>query len=121
MAKTVLIVEDNEINMKLFTDILQAKGYRTLQDKDGSEVIDIARRESPDLILMDIRLPGISGLDITRMLKDDSELRAIPVVAVTAFSSKSDEEKCLDGGCDGYIAKPIIISVFLQTLTKFLG
>ena len=121
MVKTVLIVEDNELNMKLFTDILQAKGYRTLQDKDGSEAITIARREQPDLILMDIRLPGISGLEITKMLKDDAELKAIPVVAVTAFSSKSDEEKCLGGGCDGYIAKPIIIPAFLQTLAKFLG
>ena len=120
MAKTVLIVEDNELNMKLFTDILQAKGYQTLQDKDGSEAINIARHNRPDLILMDIRLPGISGLDITRMLKDDAELKAIPVVAVTAFSSKSDEEKCIDGGCDGYLAKPIMVPSFLQTIAKFL-
>jgi two-component system, cell cycle response regulator DivK len=121
MVKTVLIVEDNELNMKLLTDLLQAKGYQTLQDKDGSEAINIARRDRPDLILMDIRLPGISGLDITRVLKDDAELKAIPVVAVTAFSSKSDEEKCLGGGCDGYIAKPIIVASFLQTIAKFLG
>ena len=120
MVKTVLVVEDNDLNMKLFTDILQAKGYQTLQDRDGSEAINIARRERPDLILMDIRLPGISGLDITRMLKDDAELKAIPVIAVTAFSSKVDEEKCLDGGCDGYIAKPIMVLSFLQTLAKFL-
>lgn len=118
--KTILIVEDNEFNMKLFTDILQAKGYKTIQDKDGSQAINLARRERPDLILMDIRLPGISGLDITMMLKGDAELKAIPVVAVTAFSSKNDENKCLKGGCDGYIAKPIIIPVFLQTLAKFL-
>jgi two-component system, cell cycle response regulator DivK len=120
MIKTVLIVEDNELNMKLFTDILQAKGYQIVQDKDGSETITIARRKRPDLILMDIRLPGISGLDITRMLKDDAELKAIPVIAVTAFSSKNDEEKCLGGGCDGYIAKPIMVPAFLQTIARFL-
>ncbi len=120
MAKTVLIVEDNEFNMRLFADLLQTQGYRTLQDDDGSKAIDIARHQRPDLILMDIRLPVISGLELTRMLKDDAELKAIPVVAVTAFATQGDEEKCLEGGCDAYIAKPIEVVSFLRTVARFL-
>src|SRR5437879_11590487 len=86
--KRVLIVEDNELNMKLFNDLLQAHGYNTLQTKDGREVMKIARQNRPDLILMDIQLPEISGLEITKMLKADDELCHIPVVAVTAFAMK---------------------------------
>ncbi|GAA0581978.1 response regulator [Caenispirillum bisanense] len=120
MAKTILIVEDNDLNMKLFNDLLQAHGYDTLQTKDGREVLGIAREKRPDLILMDIQLPEISGLEITRMLKDDADLRSIPVVAVTAFAMKGDEEKIREGGCEGYIAKPISVATFLQTVNKFL-
>src|SRR5215210_2981618 len=106
-ARKVLIVEDNELNMKLFNDLLEAHGYTTLQTKDGREALDIARLHRPDLILMDIQLPEVSGLEITKWLKEDEELRGIPVVAVTAFAMKGDEEKILQGGCEGYIAKPI--------------
>jgi two-component system cell cycle response regulator DivK len=120
MAKSVLIVEDNELNMKLFNDLLQANGYRTLQTKDGREAVDIARANRPDLILMDIQLPEISGLEITRILKDDPDLRSIPVIAVTAFAMKGDEEKIREGGCEGYIAKPISVANFLQTVARFL-
>ncbi|WP_040566969.1 response regulator [Magnetospirillum molischianum] len=120
MAKSVLIVEDNELNMKLFNDLLQANGYKTLQTKDGREAVDIARANRPDLILMDIQLPEISGLEITRILKDDPDLRAIPVIAVTAFAMKGDEEKIREGGCEGYIAKPISVANFLQTVARFL-
>lgn len=120
MAKTVLIVEDNDLNMKLFNDLLQANGYRTLQTKDGREAVDIARAHHPDLILMDIQLPEISGLEITRILKEDSDLRGIPVIAVTAFAMKGDEEKIREGGCEGYIAKPISVANFLQTVARFL-
>ncbi len=120
MAKTILIVEDNDLNMKLFNDLLQAHGYETLQTKDGREVLGIAREKRPDLILMDIQLPEISGLEITRMLKDDADLRGIPVVAVTAFAMKGDEEKIREGGCEGYIAKPISVATFLQTVNRFL-
>ncbi|MFD2232488.1 response regulator [Phaeospirillum tilakii] len=120
MAKTVLIVEDNDLNMKLFNDLLQANGYQTLQTKDGREAVDIARAHHPDLILMDIQLPEISGLEITRILKEDSDLRAIPVIAVTAFAMKGDEEKIREGGCEGYIAKPISVANFLQTVARFL-
>ena len=120
MSKTILIVEDNELNMKLFNDLLQAHGYNTLQTKDGREVMEITRRSRPDLILMDIQLPEISGLEITKMLKADDDLRDIAVVAVTAFAMKGDEQKIRSGGCDGSIAKPISVASFLQTVSKFL-
>ena len=120
MSKKVLIVEDNELNMKLFNDLLQAHGYNTLQVKDGRVVVETTRRMRPDLILMDIQLPEISGLEITKMLKADDDLRGIPVVAVTAFAMKGDEQKIRNGGCDGYIAKPISVSSFLQTVSRFL-
>jgi len=120
MPKTILIVEDNELNMKLFNDLLQAHGYNTLQAKDGRVVIEMTRKNRPDLILMDIQLPEISGLEITKMLKADDDLRDIPVVAVTAFAMKGDEQKIRSGGCDGYIAKPISVASFLQTVSRFL-
>jgi two-component system cell cycle response regulator DivK len=121
MQKTILIVEDNELNMRLFNDLLQAHGYNTVQTKDGREVVQLTRRTRPDLILMDIQLPEISGLEVTKLLKADDELRHIPVVAVTAFAMKGDEQKIRSGGCDGYIAKPISVASFLQTVSKFLA
>ncbi|MBV9245746.1 MAG: response regulator, partial [Methylobacteriaceae bacterium] len=98
MAKTVLIVEDNELNMKLFNDLLDAHGYATLQTRNGVEAIELARKHKPDLILMDIQLPEVSGLMVTKWLKDDDHLRSIPVVAITAFAMKGDEEKIREGG-----------------------
>lgn len=121
MVKTVLIVEDNELNMKLFNDLLQAHGYHTVQTMDGREVLKLAREKRPDLILMDIQLPEISGLEVTKLLKADDELKSIPVIAVTAFAMKGDEEKIRDGGCEGYLAKPISVPIFLETISKFLG
>ncbi len=120
MAKTILIVEDNELNMKLFNDLLQAHGYETVQTKDGRDAVSLTREHKPDLILMDIQLPEISGLEITKQLKADEDLRHIPVIAVTAFAMKGDEEKIREGGCEGYIAKPISVPDFLETLAKFL-
>ncbi|NQV48598.1 MAG: response regulator [Rhodospirillaceae bacterium] len=120
MPKTILIVEDNELNMKLFNDLLQAHGYDTVQTMDGRKAMDLAREHHPDLILMDIQLPEISGLDVTKMLKADDELKGIPVIAVTAFAMKGDEEKIREGGCEGYIAKPISVPDFLQTISAFL-
>jgi len=117
----VLIVEDNELNMKLFNDLLMAHGYDTLQTKDGNEALALARRHRPDLILMDIQLPEISGLEVTKMIKEDKELKLIPVIAVTAFAMKGDKEKMRDGGCEDYIAKPISIASFLQTVERFLS
>lgn len=121
MPKTILIVEDNELNMKLFNDLLQAHGYGTIQTTNGGEAIGLAREHHPDLILMDIQLPEISGLEITKMLKADDDLKTIPIVAVTAFAMKGDEEKILEGGCEGYIAKPISVPKFLVTISTFLG
>jgi two-component system cell cycle response regulator DivK len=119
--KTVLIVEDNELNMKLFNDLLDAHGYRTLQTRDGMEALDLAREHRPDLILMDIQLPEVSGLEVTKWLKADDELQGIPVVAVTAFAMKGDEEKIREGGCEAYISKPISVASFLDTVRKFIG
>ena len=120
-AKTVLIVEDNELNMKLFHDLLDAHGYSILQTKDGMEALDIAREHHPDLILMDIQLPEVSGLEVTKWLKDDPELKAIPVIAVTAFAMKGDEERIREGGCEAYLSKPISVAKFIETVRHFLG
>jgi two-component system cell cycle response regulator DivK len=120
MAKTVLIVEDNELNMKLFNDLLEAHGYQTLQTREGLKALEIAREHHPDLILMDIQLPEVSGLEVTKWLKEDEELRAIPVIAVTAFAMKGDEEKIRQGGCEAYISKPISVARFLDTVDGFL-
>ena len=120
MSKKVLIVEDNELNMKLFHDLLQAHGYSIVQTRSGKDVLDIARTESPDLILMDIQLPEISGLDVTKQLKEDSDLKKIPVVAVTAFAMKGDEQKIREGGCEDYISKPISVSGFIETIQKYI-
>ncbi len=119
LDKTVLVVEDNDINMKLFHDVLEARGYNVLQAKDGMEGWHIAREHRPDLILMDIQLPGISGLEVTKWLKDDETLKSIPVIAITAFAMAGDKEKFLEGGCDAYIPKPISIPNFLQTVERF--
>jgi two-component system cell cycle response regulator DivK len=121
MSKTILIVEDNELNMKLFHDLLEAHGYDTIQTKDGIEALRLARQHRPDLILMDIQLPEISGLEVTKWIKEDDELRSIPVVAVTAFAMKGDEEKMREGGCEAYLAKPISVAHFIKTLQTFLN
>jgi len=121
MTKTVLIVEDNELNMKLFHDLLDAHGYRTLQTPSGIDALGLARKHRPNLILMDIQLPEVSGLEVTKWLKDDEELRDIPVIAVTAFAMKGDEERIRQGGCEAYISKPISIVAFLDTVRRFLG
>jgi two-component system, cell cycle response regulator DivK len=121
MPKKILIVEDNELNMKLFNDLLQAHGYETIQTMDGRDVLQLARDHAPDLIIMDIQLPEISGLEVTKMLKADDGLKNIPVIAVTAFAMKGDEEKIREGGCEGYIAKPISVPSFLDTIAKFLN
>ena len=121
MTKTILIVEDNELYMKLFNDLLEAHGYATLQTKDGIEALKIAREHHPDLILMDIQLPEISGLEVTKWLKEDPDLKGIPVIAVTAFAMKGDEEKIRQGGCEAYLAKPISVTRFIETVGRFLN
>jgi two-component system cell cycle response regulator DivK len=120
MAKTVLIVEDNELNMKLFNDLLESRGCKIIQTRNGVEAVELARQHRPDLILMDIQLPEVSGLQVTQWLKDDEELRSIPVIAVTAFAMKGDEEKIRQGGCEAYLSKPISVVKFFETIDIFL-
>jgi len=121
MAKTVLIVEDNELNMKLFNDLLEAHGYRTIQTRDGVEAVELAHKHRPDLILMDIQLPEVSGLQVTQWIKDDEELAGIPVIAVTAFAMKGDEERIRQGGCEAYLSKPIQVAKFMETVRNYIG
>lgn len=119
--KTILIVEDNELNMKLFHDLLEAHGYATLQTKDGNEALKLAREHFPNLILMDIQLPEVSGLEVTRWIKGDDSIRHIPVIAVTAFAMKGDEEKIREGGCEAYIAKPISVTNFMEVIERTIA
>ncbi len=121
MAKRVMIVEDNELNMKLFNDLLEAQQYETIQTSNGLEALDLARLHKPDLILMDIQLPEVSGLEVTKWLKEDDELARIPVIAVTAFAMKGDEERIRQGGCEAYISKPISVMKFIETVKSYLG
>jgi two-component system cell cycle response regulator DivK len=119
-SKTILIVEDNELNMQLFNDVLEANGYQTLQSRNGLDALKIARESKPDLILMDIQLPGMSGLEVTKLIKEDENLKTIPIIAVTAFAMKGDEEKIRQAGCENYLAKPISISGLLEIIAKYL-
>ncbi len=121
MAKKVMIVEDNDLNMKLFNDLLEANGYETIKTKDGMQALDLARTHRPDLILMDIQLPEVSGLEVTKWLKADDELHHIPVIAVTAFAMKGDEQRIRQGGCEAYISKPISVAKFVETVRAYIG
>ena len=121
LTKTVLIVEDNELNMKLFHDLLEAHGYHTVGTRNGGEAMTLARIHHPDLILMDIQLPEVSGLEVTKWIKSDPALRHIPVIAVTAFAMKGDEERIRQGGCEAYLSKPISVAKFMETIRRFLN
>jgi two-component system cell cycle response regulator DivK len=121
MPKTVMIVEDNDLNMKLFNDLLRANGYDTLPMRNGHEALETLKEAKPDLIIMDIQLPEISGLEVTRIIKQDERLRDIPVIAVTAFAMKGDEERIRQGGCEGYLSKPISVSTFVETVRTYVG
>lgn len=116
----VLIVEDNPANMTLATFLLQSAGHTVLSAKDAETGLALARVEQPDLILMDIQLPGMDGLQATALLKSDPSTRAIPVIALTALAMKGDEQRILSAGCDGYIAKPLAYKEFLATITAQL-
>jgi len=118
--KTVLIVEDNELNMKLFRDLLEIHGYKTLEARTGPEALEALKDNHPDLILMDIQLPEVSGLEVTREIKNSPDLADIPVIAVTAFAMKGDEERIRQGGCEDYIAKPISVATFLEKVKRYL-
>ncbi|HML10319.1 MAG TPA: response regulator [Stellaceae bacterium] len=120
-AKRILVVEDNELNMKLLNDVLEAHGYEVMSTGRGTEAVEWARRYLPDLILMDLQLPDLSGLDATRQLKADPGTRAIPVIAVTAFAMAGDEKRALEHGCDAYVAKPIVLKDFLNLIANYIG
>jgi two-component system, cell cycle response regulator DivK len=119
-GKRILIVEDDRLSMTLLSDFLKAHGYRVSKTPDGLEAINLARDEQPDLILMDIRLPKISGFDVTCLLKQDSQTKAIPMIAVTAFATPGDETKALESGCAAYITKPVNVHELLRTVDLFL-
>jgi two-component system cell cycle response regulator DivK len=113
--------EDNDASMMLFADLLEAHGYNVLQAKNGMEGWRMAREHRPDLIVMDFQLPDVSGLEVTKWLKNDKTLESIPVIAITAFVTAGEEEKIREGGCDAYIPKPLPIPKFLQTLERLLA
>ncbi len=121
MPKTVLIVEDNELNMKLFHNLLEAQSYLSLQTKDGKETLQVAREPPPDLVVMDIKLPEVSGLEVTKWISEDDELKSTPVIAVAAFAMKENVERVRQGGCEAYIGKPISVTEFLETVPEFIG
>ena len=116
----ILIVEDNELNLKLLKDILDFQGYSTVVTGSGAAALDLARRHSPDLILLDIQLPDIWGTDVARRLKADAQTQAIPVIAVTAFAMPGDRTKILDSGCDDYVSKPLNIREFLALVERHI-
>jgi len=118
--RTILIVEDNELNMKFFRDLLQFKGYDTLETQDGRKALEIVRERKPDLILMDVQLNEISGLDITQAIKQEDDLKAIPVIAVTAYAMKDDDRKILASGCDTWLCKPVSSSELIETIEGLL-
>jgi len=121
MSKLALIVEDNALNMKLMRDLLEASGIDTVQTHDGGSALELARTHRPDIILMDIQLPDVSGLDVTKDLKADPDLKSIPVVAVIALALRGDEERVMDAGCDAYVSKPISVAKFLEVVKGFLS
>ncbi|MBW2332642.1 MAG: response regulator [Deltaproteobacteria bacterium] len=121
MGKVILILENDPKNLKLVTVILQVSGYATLQATDGKQGVELARKEKPDLILMDIRIPVMDGLEATKLLKNDGATRDIPVIALTAYAMKGDEEKMRAAGCDGYITKPIDIKGFLKKISEVIS
>jgi len=114
VPKTVLIVEDNELNLKLLNDLLEYHGYTVITTRLGEPALELAQQYKPDLILMDVQLPDISGIEATQRLKSDEQTRAIPIIAVTAFAMAGDEAKILASGCDAYLAKPFNVAEFLK-------
>ncbi|EJF80881.1 response regulator [Bartonella doshiae] len=120
MSKKVMIVEDNELNMKLFRDLVEACGYETVETRNGLLALDLARSSTPSLILVDIQLPEVSGIDVIKKLKDDEDLKFIPIVAVTAFAMKGDEERIRASGCEEYMSKPISVPHFMTMIKRFL-
>lgn len=120
MGQKILVVEDNELNLRLFCDLLRAHGYEAEPVRDGREAVDRARVFAPDLVIMDIQLPYISGLELIEQLKADAELKAIPIMAVTAYAAKGDEERIREAGAEGYVSKPISVLRFVEAVAALL-
>ncbi len=120
MAKKILVVEDNELNLKLFCDLLRAHGYEAEPVRDGREAVERTSAFGPDLIIMDIQMPHVSGLELIEQLKTDEELKGIPVMAVTAYAAKGDEERIRDAGAEGYVSKPISVMKFVEAVGALL-
>lgn len=120
MGQKILVVEDNELNLKLFCDLLRAHGYEAEPVRDGREAVDRARDFEPDLVIMDIQMPHISGLELIERMKADEALRPIPVMAVTAYAAKGDEERIRDAGAEGYVSKPISVMRFIEAVGGLL-
>jgi two-component system cell cycle response regulator DivK len=120
VAKKILVVEDNELNLKLFCDLLRAHGYEAEPVRDGREAIERARAFGPDLIVMDIQMPHISGLALIEQIKTDTDLMVIPIMAVTAYAAKGDEERIRDAGAEGYVSKPISVVKFVEAVGKLI-
>ena len=121
MGQKILVVEDNELNLKLFCDLLRAHGYEAEPVRDGREAVDRARGFAPDLIVMDIQMPHITGLELIEQLKADEELKAIPIMAVTAYAARGDEERIRDAGAEGYVSKPISLIRFVDGVAALLA
>ena len=121
MAKRILVVEDNDLNRKLFCDVLKANGYEVVPVADGQNVLATAKRFAPQLVIMDIQLPNVSGIDLIAALKADPALKAAPVLAVTAYAGKGDEERIRDAGAEDYLAKPVSITPFMAAVKALLG
>ncbi len=120
-ARRVLIIEDNDLNLKLFKDLLEAHGYQTIETKDGARALDLIIEASPDLVLLDIQLPNVSGIDIIKQIRGNEQTKEIPVIAVTAFAMHDDEERIIDAGCQAYVSKPISIISFVELIQKYLA
>ncbi|HEV2078416.1 MAG TPA: response regulator [Allosphingosinicella sp.] len=120
MAQKILVVEDNELNLKLFCDLLRAHGYEAEPVRDGREAVERTRAFRPDLIIMDIQMPHVSGLELIEQLKSDADLKRIPVMAVTAYAAKGDEERIRDAGAEGYVSKPISVMKFVEAVGALL-
>ena len=116
MSKKVLVVEDNELNLKLFCDLLRAHGYEAEPVRDGWDAVDRARAMQPDLIVMDIQLPHVTGLELIETIKGDTTLRDVPIMAVTAYAAKGDEERIREAGAEAYISKPVTVSRFMEAV-----
>ncbi|MBU1254943.1 response regulator [Qipengyuania sp. DY56-A-20] len=121
MAKRIMVVEDNDLNRKLFCDVLKANGYEVVPVADGQNVVETAKKYNPELVIMDIQLPNVSGIDLIAQLKQDAAFTQTPVLAVTAYAGKGDEERIRDAGASDYLAKPVSIGPFMAAVRELLG